>query len=222
MVYTAQFTPPPPPPPQTLTVCINSTFSLGNGGGGQREDRGATVHKYSSFVHGGNNSQAGSKIPTNEWMSLQSIKSVKHNAARSVNRSILKKSRHIGIGLLQCTVISPCCSISKWWESATPGLQTLQGSIFAPSLLQCKRPWPSTAQFSASEALKFDFNADSAPAVHSNADLDPASQNNTDPQPCHIYTCRQRGRAKTVASFFQVKLMASEDVEAALDNQSIN
>jgi hypothetical protein len=41
-------------------------------------------------------------------------------------------------------------------------------------------------------------------------------------RPCHIYTCRQRGRAKTVASFFQVKLMASEDVEAALDNQSIN
>jgi hypothetical protein len=39
---------------------------------------------------------------------------------------------------------------------------------------------------------------------------------------CHIYTCRQRGRAKTVASFFQVKLMASEDVDAALDNQSIN
>jgi hypothetical protein len=34
-------------------------------------------------------------------MYLQSIKSVKHNAAMSVNRSILKKSRHIGIGLLQ-------------------------------------------------------------------------------------------------------------------------
>jgi hypothetical protein len=39
---------------------------------------------------------------------------------------------------------------------------------------------------------------------------------------CHKYTCRQRGRAKTVASFFQVKLIASEDVEAALNNQSIN
>jgi hypothetical protein len=36
------------------------------GGGGQREDIGATVHKYSSFVHGGNSSQAGSKIPTYE------------------------------------------------------------------------------------------------------------------------------------------------------------
>jgi hypothetical protein len=34
------------------------------GRGGQREGRGATVHKYSSFVRGGNSSQAGSKIPT--------------------------------------------------------------------------------------------------------------------------------------------------------------
>jgi hypothetical protein len=32
-------------------------------------------------------------------MYLQSIKSVKHNAAMSVNRSILKKSRHIGFGV---------------------------------------------------------------------------------------------------------------------------
>jgi hypothetical protein len=39
-------------------------------GRGQREGRGATVHKYSSFVHGGNSSQAGSNIPTmNECIS---------------------------------------------------------------------------------------------------------------------------------------------------------
>jgi hypothetical protein len=106
MVYTAQFTP-SSPLPQTHTVYINCTFSLGRGERRRRSERrycrGATVHKYSSFVHGGNSSQAGSKIPTNEWewMYLQSIKSVKHNAAMSVNRSILKKSRHIGIGLLQ-------------------------------------------------------------------------------------------------------------------------
>jgi hypothetical protein len=35
------------------------------------------------------------KTPKNECMYLQSIKSVKDNAAMSVNRSILKKSRHI-------------------------------------------------------------------------------------------------------------------------------
>jgi hypothetical protein len=34
-------------------------------------------------------------------MYLQSIKSVKHNAAKSVNRSILKKSRHIGFGVFK-------------------------------------------------------------------------------------------------------------------------
>jgi hypothetical protein len=32
-------------------------------------------------------------------MHLQSIKSVKHNAAKSVNRSILKKSLHIVFGV---------------------------------------------------------------------------------------------------------------------------
>jgi hypothetical protein len=45
-----------PPPPQSHTVCIDCTFSLGRGegGGGQREGRRAAVHKYCSFVHGGN------------------------------------------------------------------------------------------------------------------------------------------------------------------------
>ncbi len=55
-----------PPPPQTHTVCTYCTFRLGRGGG-QREDRGATVHEYySSFAHGGNSSQGGSIIPINE------------------------------------------------------------------------------------------------------------------------------------------------------------
>jgi hypothetical protein len=92
----------PPPPPDTHCLFILYIYSsLGRGGGGRlkREDRGATVHKYSSFVHGGNSSQAGSKLPTNEWMYLQSIKSVKYNATNSVNRSILKKSRHKGFGV---------------------------------------------------------------------------------------------------------------------------
>jgi hypothetical protein len=53
----------PPPPPHRYTVCIYCTFSVGRGGG-QKEGRVAAVHKYSSFVHGGNSLQAGSKIPT--------------------------------------------------------------------------------------------------------------------------------------------------------------
>ncbi len=32
-------------------------------------------------------------------MYIKSIKSVKHSAAKPVNRSILKKSRHIGFGV---------------------------------------------------------------------------------------------------------------------------
>ncbi len=88
----------PPPPRLTLSVYTVQLVWKG-GGGGPREDRRASALEYSSFVHGGNSSQAGSKIPTNESMYLQSIKSVKHNPANSVNRSILKKSRHIGIGV---------------------------------------------------------------------------------------------------------------------------
>ncbi len=42
-------------------------------------------------------------------MYLQSIKSVKHNAAKSINRSILKKSRHIGFSVL--IVHSPMAGI---------------------------------------------------------------------------------------------------------------
>jgi hypothetical protein len=63
MVYnTIQRPPPPPPHRHTLSVYAVHLVWEG-GGGGQREGRGATVNKYSSFVHGGNSSQAGSKVP---------------------------------------------------------------------------------------------------------------------------------------------------------------
>ncbi len=38
-------------------------------------------------------------------MYLQSIKSVKHNHAKSVTRSILKKSRHIGFGVFGVFIV---------------------------------------------------------------------------------------------------------------------
>jgi hypothetical protein len=42
------------------TVCIYCTLTLRRwGGGGHREDKGATVHKYSPSSIGGNSSQAG-------------------------------------------------------------------------------------------------------------------------------------------------------------------
>ncbi len=89
---------PSQPHSHTLSVyTVNLVWE--RGGGGQIEDRGATVHKYSSFVHGGNSSEAGRNTNHHEWMYLQSIKSVKHNAAKFVERSILKKSRHMRFGV---------------------------------------------------------------------------------------------------------------------------
>ncbi len=62
MVYnTTQHHPFPPPTATHCLYTVYCTFTLRRGGGGQR---GATVYKCSSFVHGGNSSQAGSKIPT--------------------------------------------------------------------------------------------------------------------------------------------------------------
>ena len=88
--------------PPTAIVCIywTSTFSLGRGVG-QRGGRGATEH-YCSIVPSrpwGQQFTSWVENTNHEWMYLQSKKSVKHNAAMSVNRSILKKSRHIGIGV---------------------------------------------------------------------------------------------------------------------------
>jgi hypothetical protein len=86
MVYTTTQHPSTPPSPHSHTLSVytvqKSTFSLGRGGG-QREGRVATVHKYSSFVNGGNSSQAGSKNINHGGMYLQSIKPVKQNAAGS-------------------------------------------------------------------------------------------------------------------------------------------
>ncbi len=97
---TAQFNIPLPPSHILSVYTVQCTFSFGKGGRSERRySRGATAHKYCSFIHGGNSSQPGSKLQSTEWMYLQSIKSVKHNAAKSVNRSILKKSRHIGFGV---------------------------------------------------------------------------------------------------------------------------
>jgi hypothetical protein len=64
---TTQLTSHPPPPPHSHKVSVytvNLLWEGGEGGGGQREGRGPTLHKYNSFVHGGNSSQAESKIPT--------------------------------------------------------------------------------------------------------------------------------------------------------------
>ncbi len=53
MVYNTTQHPPPLLPPPPATHYLHISVHLVGGGG-------TTVHKYSSFVHGGNSSQAGS------------------------------------------------------------------------------------------------------------------------------------------------------------------
>ncbi len=87
---------PSPPPPQTHTVCIYCTLSLGTGEGGGEFREKMERHQYASTVPlsmGATVHKLGRKYQVNV---SPVYKSVKHNAANSVNRSILKKSRHIG------------------------------------------------------------------------------------------------------------------------------
>jgi hypothetical protein len=51
-------------------------------------------------------------------MYLQPIKSVEHNAAMSVNRSILKKSRHVGFGVF-IVHSTMCCSFYQEIDLST-------------------------------------------------------------------------------------------------------
>jgi hypothetical protein len=67
-------------------------------------------------------------------MYLQSLKSVKHNAAKSVNRSILKKSRHIGVGVLR---VHSSLEMAIWMSKNWTELSTL---TFISSLLYMLSP----------------------------------------------------------------------------------
>jgi hypothetical protein len=61
-------------------------------------------------------------------MYLQSIKSVKHNVAKSVNRSILKQSRHLGFGVF--TAHSPMAFSFCWLESSNALFPALNERAF--------------------------------------------------------------------------------------------
>jgi hypothetical protein len=49
---------------QSHTGCIYCTFTLGRGGEGKLDGRGATVHKYIFFVHGATVHELGRKYQT--------------------------------------------------------------------------------------------------------------------------------------------------------------
>ncbi len=68
----------PPPPPTKATHCLYTAHLVWEGGrgGGKREGRWVTVHKYSSFVYGGNSSPAGSKIQTTLSECISSLKNL--------------------------------------------------------------------------------------------------------------------------------------------------
>ncbi len=59
---------------------------------------------------------------------------------------------------------SGSCSWSRWSESATISLRTLQASIFEHPCLHFERPRPSTIP--PRKLLNLDFNADPDPAFH--------------------------------------------------------
>jgi hypothetical protein len=105
MVY---YTTQEPPLPQPHTVCIYCTFSLGRGGEVREKVEG---QPYTRIVTRPWGQQFTSWVENtiNECMYLQTIKSVKHNAAKSVHRSILKKSQHFGFGvfIVHSSMLSP-------------------------------------------------------------------------------------------------------------------
>jgi hypothetical protein len=108
----------PPPPKATHCLYIMYVYS-GRGGGGQRDGRGATVHKRGApmraTVH-----KLGRKYQP--WVNVSPVyKICLTHAAKSVNRSILKKSRHLVFGVLivhssmpsssSLTMFADCCGL---------------------------------------------------------------------------------------------------------------
>ncbi len=74
-------------------------------------------------------------------MYLKSIKSVKHNAAKSAHRSILKKSRHIGfVVFIVHSSMMPCMQFNATdhclgWE--IKGIVAMAGTWLGGPLLSC-------------------------------------------------------------------------------------
>ncbi len=133
---TTQLNTPPPPltPPQphmSVYTVLYVYFGKGGGGygGGQREGRGATIHKYCSFVYGGNSSQPRVHVcPVYEICET--------HAAKSIKRSILKQSRHLGFGVF--LVNSSMSSVLEFYNNVW-GLGTKRRNRVVVSDLQSRK-----------------------------------------------------------------------------------
>jgi hypothetical protein len=102
MVYNAAQHPPPPPTPfPTAAHCLYIMYILFAKGGGGKVREKVERQQYTSIVPLSMGQQFTSWVENtnNECMCLQSIKSVNHNAAKSVNRSVLKRSRQFEFGV---------------------------------------------------------------------------------------------------------------------------
>jgi hypothetical protein len=104
-------------------------------------------------------------------MYLQSIKSVKHNAEMSFNRSILKKSRHIGIGLLQCNLSTTVMSVNGMSVNgtlveATMFTFTLESTHFNLNLCPIYTHDSASAKFSTN-SHETDYSVCGPPALES-------------------------------------------------------
>jgi hypothetical protein len=83
------------PPPHNHTLSVYCTFCLGRGEGGREVREKVEGQQYTSIVPWSMGATVR-KIPTMSGVNVSPVYEICYNAAKSVNRSILKKSRHIG------------------------------------------------------------------------------------------------------------------------------
>jgi hypothetical protein len=166
------------PPPHSHTLSV-STVHWEGGGWGRRSERrysrGATVHKYSSFIiHGGLQFTSWVGGNTNhEWVYLQSIKSVKQNAANSVNRSTERKadiysmvwclySSFVHVLDVRTRGYNDCNNLvlpGRWWVAKLI-LRSIYKKgffVFLSSFVRFRPIWP-TMQYEYQKIAEFDVD----------------------------------------------------------------
>ncbi len=120
---------------------------------------------------------------TDRWLFSVQLPCSKTKRTRLRHCTLLSWGHNQGCGSSLFWCGSGSCSSSKWWESATTGLQTAQDSILSLQASFVSVHGPPRLHFEPLKPLKFYFNADPDSTFHSYADPDTASENNADPDP---------------------------------------